>query len=75
MVNKAIKHLAIYEEDGLEDLNTMSSSKVVSPSSVKTAIELFEQNENGNYLANIIKTPFFTLKEQEVISQHLEHIR
>lgn len=70
-VKEAIKILSDYKNTGLEDLETLSSKKVVSAEQVREAIEWFESYEDGEYLCNILKYPSFTAKEIKVIIGYL----
>lgn len=70
-IKKAIRYLSAFKDKGLEDLETLSSKKVVSPENVCLAIDMFREHPNGEYLCNILKDGFFTAKEQKVIAQHL----
>lgn len=71
MVKRAINTLSDYKNTGLEDLETLSSRKVVSAKQVQEAIEWFESYEEGEYLCNILKGEFFTVKELKIIIGYL----
>lgn len=70
---KAAEVLRVYNDEGLEDLSTLSGTIIVSPEKVDNAADQFEYyaEKGGEYFSNIINTPHFTMREREVILSYL----
>lgn len=71
-ITRAINILNDYKEKGLKDFET--GRIAVSPEKVQTAIEMFEQNRDGEYFSNIIDYPQFTTREAMVILSYVGRV-
>lgn len=70
---KSINKLSAYLDEGLSDLETCSEKIIVNKDDLQNAIDQFEiaREKGGRFFNEIIKYPFFTQREIEVILQYI----